>query len=263
MASSSPQSNPPRIAIVTGAAQGIGEAIALRLADDGLDVAVADLPSKRVQLEGVASAIEAKGRRALVLVGDITVEEDVAAVVAKTVEELGGLDVMVANAGVFVSIPFVDMTVEELNRVLRVNVCGSMLCFQHAARQMIQQGRGGRIIGASSLGGKRGFPSATAYVASKFAVRGLAQCVATELWEHNITVNTYAPGVAATPMTSHPDDAKNGGTAATLFKNTGMPIDTKLVPVSEVAELVAYLAKPETSSVTGQCFSINNGLHMD
>ncbi|KAI0694148.1 NAD-P-binding protein [Cerioporus squamosus] len=263
MSPPSPKSTPPRIAIVTGAAQGLGEAIALRLADDGLDVAVLDLPSKRGQLEAVANAINAKGRRSLVVIGDIAVDEDVAALVEKTAEELGGLDVMVANAGVFGMTPFVDLTVEEFDRILRVNVRGTMLCFQHAARQMIKQGRGGRIMGASSIGGMQGFPRATSYVASKFAVRGMAQSVAAELKEHNITVNTYAPGVAATPMTCHPDDEKNGGAATTLFKNSGMPLSTELVPVVEIAELVAYLAKPETSFITGQSFSINGGLRMD
>ncbi|TFK86257.1 short chain oxidoreductase [Polyporus arcularius HHB13444] len=245
------KSTPSRIAIVTGAAQGLGEGIALRLAEDGLDVAIFDLPSKRGQLKAVGDAITAKGRRSLVLVGDITVEGDVVAMVAQTVEELGGLDVMIANAGVFGSTPFLDLAVEEFDRILRVNVRGTMLCIQHAARQMVKQGRGGRIIGASSLAGKQGFPMVTSYVTSKFAVRGLAQSVAAELKEHNITVNAYAPSVVITPMTTHPDDEKNGGPAATLFKNTGIPLDTKLIPLAEVAELVAYIAKPDTSSITG------------
>lgn len=161
------QNRPSRVAIVTGAAKGIGEAIALRLADDGLDIALFDLPQERAGLDAVAAALKGKGRRALVLVGDVTVEDDVAAMVDSTVAELGGLDVvriftyllydvgahvimafqMIANAGVFWLKPFVDSTTEEWDRMFAVNTRGVMLCYKHAARQMIKQGRGGRIIG--------------------------------------------------------------------------------------------------------------------
>ncbi len=173
-----PQATIARVAIVTGAAQGIGEAIALRLADDGIDVVLNDLPRKSDQLDGVVKAIQAKGRRAAAVLGDATVEADVIALVDTAVKEFGGLDIvrraplhsnlvlqvscvrtdgphalvplfqMIANAGTVGVRPLVDMTVEDWDRVMGINVRSVMLAYKHAARQMIKQGRGGRIVGA-------------------------------------------------------------------------------------------------------------------
>ncbi|KAI0713498.1 NAD(P)-binding protein [Earliella scabrosa] len=257
------QNRPSRVAIVTGAAKGIGEAIALRLADDGLDIALFDLPQERAGLDAVASALKGKGRRALVLVGDVTVEDDVAAMVDSTVAELGGLDVMIANAGVFWLKPFVDSTTEEWDRMFAVNTRGVMLCYKHAARQMIKQGRGGRIIGAASIAAKQGFPKAAAYSSSKFALRGLTQCVALELQPYNITVNLYAPGLIPTTLTIQPEDVVNGGPCTTIMKTAGIPTTTPVGPASSVAELVSYIIKPEAYFVNGQCLNLNGGAVMD
>ena len=160
------QTPAPRVALVTGAAQGIGEAIALQLAADGLDVAINDIPSKEAQLAEVAKAIEGKGRRALVVCGDVSSEDDVSAMVSTTVAKLGGLDVvsrsesvrtegaaelprhaqMVANAGILLFKPITESTVEEYERMLSINTRGVFLCIKHAANHMVAQGRGGRII---------------------------------------------------------------------------------------------------------------------
>ncbi|KAI0655503.1 hypothetical protein C8Q70DRAFT_936201, partial [Cubamyces menziesii] len=135
-----------RIALVTGAAQGIGEAIALRLAEDGLDVAVVDLPQKHDQVEAVANNIRAKGRRSLALYADVSMEDEVEAMIKSTAEQLGGLDVMIANAGIFRDMPIVDVTVETWDTLMTVNARSVLLAIKHAARHMIAQGRGGRII---------------------------------------------------------------------------------------------------------------------
>ncbi|KAM5542607.1 hypothetical protein V8D89_003568 [Ganoderma adspersum] len=252
-----------RVAIVTGAAQGIGEAIALRLADDGIDVVVNDLPRKSDQLDGVVKAIQAKGRRAAAVVGDATVESDVVALVDTAVKEFGGLDIMIANAGTIEMVPLVDMGVEDWDRVMSINVRSVMLAYKHAARQMIKQGRGGRIVGAASMAGKKGFAYVSSYCASKFAVRGLTQSAALELAEHKITVNSYAPGIIPTGMTQHPDDEKNGGPCSTFLLGAGLPPSTPNAPPSVVAELVAYVVKPEAHFLTGQCLSIDGGIVMD
>ncbi|OBZ77780.1 Diacetyl reductase [(S)-acetoin forming] [Grifola frondosa] len=247
-----------RIAFVTGAAQGIGEAIALRLADDGLDVAVNDIASKGRELAAVVNAIEAKGRRAIAVPGDVSSEEETIAMIDKVVEVLGGLDVMVANAGILRISSLLSTSVEDWETTMAINVRGVMLSFKHAARQMIKQGRGGRIIAACSAAGKRASPDVAAYSASKFAVRGLTQSAALELAKYDITVNSYAPGAIVTPMISRPDDAVNGGAGSTILKSFGLP-NVPTADPSVIAGLVSYLVKPEAYFVTGQCINIDGG----
>ncbi|TBU29007.1 short chain oxidoreductase [Dichomitus squalens] len=254
---------PTRIAIITGAAQGIGEAIALRLADDGIDVVVNDLAVKKDKLDSVAKAIQAKGRRSLAVLGDATVEADVVSLVEHAVEAFGGLDIMIANAGTIQRVPIVDTTVEDWDRVINVNLRSVMLAYKYAARQMIKQGRGGRIIGAASMAGKKGFAYFPSYCASKFAVRGLTQSVALELAEHNITVNSYAPGIIPTGLTERAEDEKNGGQCSTFLLAAGLPLNVPIGTTAIIAELVAYLVKPEAQFMTGQCLSIDGGVVMD
>ncbi|KAH9857615.1 NAD-P-binding protein [Lenzites betulinus] len=247
-----------RVAIVTGGAQGIGEAIALRFAHDGLDVAVMDLPQKHDQLEEVVKVIEAKGRRALAVVGDVSLEADVAGMVDTTVQKLGRIDVMVANAGTFNNKPILELNVEEFDNVMFVNARSVMLAIKHAGQQMVKQGQGGRIIAASSYAGKQGVINHSAYSASKFAVRGLVQSAALELRQHGITVNGYAPGLIITPFTMHHDDEKNGGPGLTAVKNAGLAAtNVKGGMPSDVAELVSYIAKPEAWYLTGASDAFN------
>ncbi|KAH7905133.1 hypothetical protein BJ138DRAFT_1165313 [Hygrophoropsis aurantiaca] len=240
------------IALVTGAAQGIGRAIALQLANDGFDVALNDIPSKKAQLDVVAREVNAMGHKTLVVCADVSSEDDIVAMIKDTVEELGGLDVMVANAGISGSLtPLVDSSTEAWDTVFAINTRGVYLCYKHAAKQMIAQGRGGRIIGASSAAGKRGFPLNAKYSASKFAVRGLTQSAALEPGKHKITVNSYAPGIIDTPMVQAVyDGAENELVAATLLATTaaghmGKPED--------IASIVSYLASKEAHFITGQC----------
>ncbi|CCM06776.1 uncharacterized protein FIBRA_09074 [Fibroporia radiculosa] len=252
-----------RIAIVTGAAQGIGEAVALRLADDGLDIAINDIFSKEEQLVALVEQITAKGRRAVAITGDVSLESDVEAIVDRTVKELGGLDVMVANAGIALFKPMLETTVDDLDRLVAVNMRGVMLCYKYAALQMIKQGRGGRIIGACSGAGKKGVANMAAYSASKFAVRGFTQSCALEWRKHNITVNSYAPGSIITPLILHPDDAINGGPASTAKKLAGLPLDIPDAEPVIIADFVSYIARPETHHITGQSINIDGGLSFD
>ncbi|TFY68515.1 hypothetical protein EVJ58_g975 [Rhodofomes roseus] len=245
------QTTPFTVALITGAAQGIGREISLRLADDGFHIAINDILSNADALHSVAKEVEAKGRKALAVFGDVSEEAAVQSMIEKTVEVLGRLDVMIANAGVAYISAIVDMDVERFDRALAVNVRGVMLCYKYAARQMIKQGNGGRIL-------------------------------ATELKSHHITVNTYAPGVILTPMTGMGalDEAKGGGHGAATkwvsdkddssqprefmtracVKVCGLPPDGPDAPPEVVASLVSYLVKSEAYFITGQSYNVDGGV---
>ncbi|KAH9926740.1 NAD(P)-binding protein [Fomitopsis serialis] len=252
--------SPKRVAVVTGAAQGIGRCIAMRLAADGLDVAVNDLPTKLAQLEAIATEIKSlTGCQAIVVTGDVSRDEDVEAMVASVVEGLGGLDVMVANAGITEFRSLVDLDVKEWDRNMAINARGVMLCYKYAAKQMIEQGRGGRIIG---------IPSLSAYAASKFAVRGLTQCAALELAAHKITVNAYAPGAIRTNIVNNEEDMREDERlglppGTTTMKRLNMPMNIPMADPEVIGSLVSYIAKPESHFITGQTISANGGTHCD
>ncbi|SJK99215.1 uncharacterized protein ARMOST_02506 [Armillaria ostoyae] len=184
------------VAVVTGAAQGIGKAIALRLADDGFDVAVNDiaLDVKITKFREVQAEIIEKGRQCGVFPGDVSNEEDVKRMVEDVIDTLGGLDVMVANAGVCTTANVLDYTVDQWDRTFAINTRGAFLCYQYAAKQMIKQGRGGRIIGCSSSAGEQGLAMMSLYGATRSVIRGLTQGAALDLGKHGITVNAYALG---------------------------------------------------------------------
>ncbi len=258
------QDSPRRSAMVTGAARGIGRSIALRLADDGLDVSVADLPSADADLRRVAGEIAARGAGSLSLPLDVSDAAAVDAAVAEHVRRFGGLDVMVANAGIAITAPLVETTAEAWQRTQQVNVGGVFHCYQAAARQMIAQGHGGRLIGAASVAAHRGGKWQGAYSASKFAVRGLSQSVAQELAEHGITVNVYSPGVVHTPMWESIDEA--------MTQRLGTPPGSEMagmvsvIPMGrletpdDVAGVVSFLASPDAGYITGQSIVVDGGM---
>ncbi|KAF8586098.1 NAD-binding protein [Ramaria rubella] len=283
-------SSSTRAAVVTGAAQGIGRAIALQLAQDGFEVALNDLPSNSVAIDSLTQEIKRKGRKTIAVLGDVSQATVVQDLVDQTVSELGDLHVMVANAGVFTSIgaKLVDVPLEAWERLLSINMTGVFLCYKYAARQMIKQGKGGRIIGASSIYGKRGayykllaisqgHGGASVYSASKFGVRGLTQALATELGEYGITVNAYAPGYIDTPMLS--DAVSNelsgipgegsGGTDSEVDLRTKIEAIGKATPLQrlgtaeDIARLVSYIASDGAAFMTGQSVSINGGVFYD
>lgn len=246
------------VAIVTGAGQGIGKAIALRLADDGFDVAINDLPRKSEALELLSAEISAKGRRSCIIPADVSVEEEVEIMVTKVVTELGRLDVMVANAGMGFGRRLLDTKIEDWDRVLSVNARSVFLCYKLAAKQMIKQGTGGRIIGASSVLGQHGGRLVSAYSASKFAVRGLTQCAAAEFGEYGITVNSYAPGAIDTPMMVEAGQELGNVDAFYEQERNKSPLKTMGEP-SDIAGVVSYLASRDARFVTGQTIPVNGG----
>ncbi|KAF8993621.1 hypothetical protein BDQ17DRAFT_1431596 [Cyathus striatus] len=245
-------------AVVTGASRGIGRSIALRLAQDGYNISINDLPSKVEGLKDVERGIVSIGRKCSISVGDVSKEEDIKALVKSAVDELGGVDVMVANAGICAFNPIVDMPVEEFDRHYAVNIRGVFLSYKYAAQQMIKQGRGGRIIGASSIAGKQGHPYLSGYVASKFAVRGLTQSAGSELGKYGITVNAYAPGAIDTDMANMFKEML-GDEAPDYAAN---PVG-RIGNVDDIASLVSFLASSKSGFITGQSISINGGVFFD
>ncbi|EJD06781.1 NAD-binding protein [Fomitiporia mediterranea MF3/22] len=232
----------PRVAIVTGASQGIGQAIALRLADDGIDIAVNDIQSKQNQIDNVIEQIRKKGRRAIAIPGDVAVEADISAMVEKTAQELGGVDIMVANAGIAHISTLLETPTDKLDTIYAVNIRGVFLCLKYAGLQMVKQGRGGRLIGYS-ICGKQGAVNLSAYSASKFAVRGIVQSASMELRKYGIIVNAYAPGSINTAMLASSREADPSFNEA-----------SKSVPIAEpetIASIVSYIAKPESYFVNG------------
>jgi len=254
-------------ALVTGASRGIGRAIACRLSRDGFGVVINDLPSQKGELEDVHAHITQQGGKAFMAFGDVSVEGEVSQMVESVVEETGGLDVMVANAGICIpSASFLETSTKDLQRTLTVNTLSTFLCYKYAAQQMVKQGRGGRIIGASSLAGKTGWPLLTAYSTSKFAIRALTQNAAMDLGKYGITVNAYAPGPIDTLMMLSLNQSavqlKTPEEVAVLIAKQTSPIGSNGTP-EDIAGLVSYLASKESRLVTGQTISINGGLFFD
>ena len=253
-----------RSAMVTGAARGIGRAIALRLSADGFAVTVADLPAASGALDAVAAELAAAGSPGLAVTLDVTDGDAVDAAVAQHVAVFGGLDVMVANAGIAVTAPLLETTAEQFRRTVDVNLAGVFHCYRAAGRQMIAQGRGGRLIGAASVAAHRAGKWQSAYSASKFAVRGLSQAVAQELAEFGITVNVYSPGVVHTPMWESIDQemAARRGTAPGSELGAmvaGIPLGRLETP-EDVAGVVAFLASPDAGYITGQSIVVDGGM---
>ncbi|KAF7337917.1 hypothetical protein MVEN_02014900 [Mycena venus] len=233
-----------RVAIVTGGAQNIGKAISLRLAADGLDVAVADLPGQIDLLNTVVEEIQRMGCKAVAVAVDVTKEDDVKAMVEATVSTLGRLDVMVANAGVGATRvqPVMDADIQDWEKGWDVNIKGVLLCYKYAARQLVKQGNGGRIIGASSICGLRGYAGVGGYCISKAAVRSLTQTTVIETNMMTIEADKeHGPGFGAKSLLK------------ILDFRTGQPAD--------VANAVSFLASPDSHFITGQTISMNDGVH--
>lgn len=248
-----------RVAIVTGAGQGIGAGIAKQLAADGLTVAVADL--KEDNAKKVAAEI---GQGAQGYFVDVAQKQSVFDLVAAVVKDFEHLDVMVNNAGIAKIGPLIDAEEKDISQILDINVKGDIYGIQAAAKQFQKQKTGGKIINACSIAGHQGFEMLGIYSATKFAVRGLTQTAAQELAKDKITVNAYCPGIVLTPMWDQIDAemAKiyNLPLGASLQKNIDSIALGRGETPADVANLVSFLADTKSDYITGQSIIVDGGI---
>lgn len=251
-----------KVVLVTGAGQGIGRGIALRLARDGADVAIVDL--KEDKMEQVAGEVRELGRAATTFRADVSQREQVQAAVDHAERELGGFDVMVNNAGIAQVGALLDVTPDVFERTFRINVQGVLWGLQAAARKFKQRGQRGKIISACSIAGHEAFALLGLYCATKFAVRALTQAAAKELASDGITVNAYCPGVVGTDMWVEIDERMAQLTGAAIGETydkfvRGILLGRAETP-EDVAGLVSFLAGPDSDYMTGQAPLIDGGM---
>jgi 3-oxoacyl-[acyl-carrier protein] reductase len=242
------------VALVTGAQQGIGRAIALAFAHEGADVVVNYLDDA-AGAERVAAEARTCGVRALVVRADVARVDEGQGLVARAVEALGGLDVLVNNAGVYPRSAFLDLSEREWDYVLDVNLKGSCFCAQAAARAMIAGGRRGSIINLSSSS-VRGQPRGVHYTASKGGVITMTRTMALELASHGIRVNAIAPG---TTDTAQP---RGGNTEEELAAMARVIPLGRIAQPEDIASVAVFLASEESRHMTGQTLHVNGGLYM-
>lgn len=251
-----------KVALVTGAGQGIGRAIALRLAKDGADIAISDLNPEK--MNEVAEEVRSTGRKATVFKADVSNRDEVYATIDHTEKELGGFDIIVNNAGIASIQPLADVTPEGFNKIIQVNVAGVLWGIQAAAKKFQERKQKGKIISASSIAGHEGFPLLGIYSATKFAVRALTQAAAKEYASDGITVNAYCPGVVGTDMWVEIDRRMAEITGAKIGESYdkfvgGIALGRAQTP-EDVAAFVSYLAGPDSDYMTGQAPLIDGGL---
>ena len=251
-----------KVALVTGAAQGIGRGIALRLAKDGFNLALVDL--KADKLEAVKKEVEQLGRKVTTIAADISNRDDIYAAIDKTEKDLGGFDVIVNNAGIAQVQPIAAVKPEEVERILKINVEGVLWGMQAAAAKFIARKQKGKIINASSIAGHDGFEMLGVYSATKFAVRALTQAAAKEYASAGITVNAYCPGIVGTDMWVEIDErfaALTGAPKGETYKKyvEGIALGRAQTP-EDVASLVSFLAGPDSDYITGQAILTDGGI---
>jgi glucose 1-dehydrogenase len=244
-----------KIALVTGASTGIGKAIAARFAAEGAHVVVNYRPGGKAEEDAANAEAKSYSEKSIAVAADVSRRDQVEAMVATIVEKLGRLDIAVNNAGVEIKKPFLEVTDDEWNKVLSVNLYGAFVVSQCAARQMVKQGNGGKLIYISSVHEDIPFPEYTAYCASKGGIRMMMRNLAMELAPHKINVNNIAPGAIATPINQsvleNPVACRNA-ISEIPWGRFGKP--------EEVAGVAVFLASADAEYVTGSTYYVDGGL---
>lgn len=246
-----------KVAIVTGGGSGIGKAISLAYASAGADVVLAARGVER--LEEAAEEIRALGRRALAIPTDVTEPEQVEALVAQTSEQMGQLDIMVANSGGGRSPQLTDMTLADWESQMRLNLSSAFLCDVAAGKAMIAQGTGGRIINISSTAGINLNPGLPAYAAAKAGMINFTKSLAVTWAGEGINVNCIAPGFTAT------EGIRKAGYVPPETRKDGTKVPRLLMPnePEDMANVAVFLASPASSHVTGEVMVVRAMLHME
>src|SRR3954463_9831188 len=242
------------VAIVTGSDSGIGRATAVALARDGFEVGVT-WHEDESGAQATAEEVRATGRRAEVRRLDLSDATNGPPVVDELAEALGGLDVLVNNAGTGDDTPVLDLDLETWRHILETDLTGAFLCGQAAARRMVAAGGGGRIVNVTSVHEHIPLPGAAPYCAAKGGLGLLTKVMALELATHGITVNSVAPGEIATPMTGQEDEAPGGN------ERPGIPA-RRPGDAREIAALVAFICRDEAAYLTGESIVMDGGLQL-
>jgi NAD(P)-dependent dehydrogenase (short-subunit alcohol dehydrogenase family) len=266
-----------RVAIVTGAGQGIGKGIARRLACDGAWIVIAEFDGAAAKQ--VAGELQSTGAQALAYAIDLSDEAQVQPMVGAVVREFGRIDILVNNAGRMQTKPMLELTPQDWDRVVDTNQRGLFFCMQAVARQMVAQasdenrngGRApasmGKIVNVSSVAGRSGRPFSAHYAASKAAVISLTKSAALALARYNINVNAIAPGVIPTPMWTQIDRERGQLFGSQPGEALAGVIETiplrRTASVEDVANAVAFFCSPDSDYITGQCLNVDGGLEMD
>ena len=252
-----------KVAVVTGAGQGIGEGIAKRLAKDGFAIAVADINHETA--DRVAENLRNNGFEAKAYYLDVANRDQVFNLIDEAVKDFGELAVLVNNAGVGFIDTFIESKPTDVERLFDVNIKGTYWGIQAAAIQFKKQGNGGRIINAASLAGVEASALQSAYSASKFAIRGLTQSASKELASEQITVNAYNPGVVRTPLRDAIDKKTSAIKGLSISDQqarvlTEIGLGREGTP-EDVAEVVSWFASPSAKYITGQSVMVDGGMH--
>ena len=252
-----------RVALVTGAGTGIGQAIALALAENGADVACADIAGEAARRTAERAAQH--GHRTLAVRADCGDVASIDAMIARTVAELGRLDVMVNNAGITRHAQFMDVTEQDWDAIQRVNAKGVFFGIQGAAREMIRQGRGGRIVNIASVAGRGALgTSNAAYAASKGAAISMTWTAAQQLGRHDINVNAVCPGLTVTDLHHKlmaQRAAERGITPEQVEQEAARRVPIGRANTAEdIAAMVVFLASPGARNITGQAYNVDGGL---